>query len=118
MTADPMQAGSALNGAMGPYAATLLGSLRQTMDGARAEVMAARRATATRVDLDKARNDYLHAMVAYQQALTIYRLPTPPRLRDELRLLRGVLGDAHSPATLTATRPRSRGWGREAGFGR
>ena len=118
MTADPMEAGSALNGAMGPYAATLLGSLRQTMDGARAEVMAARRATATRTDLDKARNDYLLAMVAYQQALTVYRLPTPPRLRDELRLLRRVLGDAHSPTTLTATRPRSRGWGRGAGIGR
>ncbi|MDC5697781.1 hypothetical protein OO014_10955 [Intrasporangium calvum] len=95
MTTDQSAAGHAVSGAMGPDAANLLGSLRQSMDRAHTALMAARRATSGRTDLERARSDYLRAMVAYQQALAVFRLPVPPRLRDELRLLRRVTDVGH-----------------------
>ncbi|WP_353352871.1 hypothetical protein [Intrasporangium sp. DVR] len=101
---DPPDAGSAVTGSMGRDASHLLEALRHSMEEAREAVMEARRVPAAHTQLERARSDYLLAMLAYQRALTVYRLPTPPRLRDELRLLRSLTTSA-DPATLLARRP-------------
>lgn len=72
----------------------VLAELRRGMDLAREGVMAARRPPAGPSDLVEARADYLVAMLAYQEALSVYRLPIPPRLRDEVRLMRGLVSGA------------------------
>jgi len=74
--------------AMGRNSPQVLTDLREAMNLAQVTVMAARRPPAAPIKLKAARIDYLAAMVAYERALTICRLPVPPRLRDEVRLLR------------------------------
>jgi hypothetical protein len=66
----------------------VLTDLREVMNRARAAVMVARRPPVVPLQLSAARGDYLTAMLAYEQALTAFRLPVPHRLRDEARLLR------------------------------
>jgi hypothetical protein len=66
----------------------VLTDLREVMELARAAVMVARRPPSLPTRLSAARGDYLAAMMEYERALTAFRLPVPPRLRDEARLLR------------------------------
>jgi hypothetical protein len=72
----------------GPDLAEVLGELGDAMKLARKAFMVARRPPAGPIQLSTARDDYLAAMLAYEHALTVMRLPVPPRLRDEVRLLR------------------------------
>ncbi|MFC7598338.1 hypothetical protein ACFQU3_23720 [Terrabacter sp. GCM10028922] len=71
-----------------PDLAEVLSGLGEAMTLARRVFMAARRPPAGPMQLKNARDDYLATMLAYEQALTVMRLPVPPRLRDEVRLLR------------------------------
>jgi hypothetical protein len=104
MTTDPSDASSAVVGrALGPDGSLVLDALRQGMDQAREAVMAARRPPAGPTQLKDARETYLLAMLAYLRALSIYRLPVPPRLRDEVRLLRSLTAGA-DPTTVNASR--------------
>jgi hypothetical protein len=57
------------------------------MAAAHEAVMTARRPPAGQLELKAARRDYLGAIVDYERALNALRLPVPPRLRDEMRLL-------------------------------
>ena len=72
----------------------VLADLRDAMNLAQVAVMQARRPPATAVQLTAARGDYLAAMLVYQRALIYFRLPVPPRLRDEARLLRRLVAPA------------------------
>lgn len=76
----------------------LLRDLSEAMNAAQDEVMAARRAPATQLDLMAARRRYLATILAYQQVLTLCRLPIPHKLRDEARLLLRLVPDAVPPA--------------------
>jgi hypothetical protein len=66
----------------------VLTDLREVMNLARDAVMVARRPPSLPTRLSAARGDYLAAIMEYERALTAFRLPVPPRLRDEARLLR------------------------------
>lgn len=70
-----------------------LATLREAVSHAQEAVLAMRRSPADREQLATARREHLAAMLAYERALTSLRLPVPPRLRDELRLLRRVVPD-------------------------
>lgn len=74
--------------------------------------MAARRPPAGPSDLVEARADYLVAMLAYQEALSVYRLPIPPRLRDEVRLMRGLVSGARRLPVITGGSPQRAVWER------
>lgn len=67
---------------------SMLGWLSAEVRAAREQVAASRATTAVRGQLVPARQSLLRALEAYAAALTARRLPIPPRLRDELRLLR------------------------------
>jgi hypothetical protein len=69
----------------------LLAELHATMATAQAEVAAQRRPPSDAHLLAIARNHQVLAMIAYEEALTSLHLPVPPRLRDDLRLLRRVV---------------------------
>lgn len=66
----------------------VLGWLSADVRSAREQVAASRATTAVNGQLAAARQWLLRALEAYAAALTERRLPVPPRLRDELRLLR------------------------------
>jgi len=55
-------------------------------------MLVARRPPADRAELLRARVAQLAAMTRYEEALTSCRLPIPPQLRREARLLRRLLG--------------------------
>jgi len=69
-----------------------LPALRDMMNSAQRTVLVARLAPADAVQLRTARVAQLLAMTKYEQALTGCHLPIPPRLRQETRLLRRLLG--------------------------
>lgn len=85
----------------------LLRDLSEAMNAAQDEVMAARRAPATQLDLMAARRHYLATILAYQQVLTLCRLPIPHKLRDEARLLLRLVPDAVPQAGRPAHPPTS-----------
>lgn len=91
---------------MGVDGPDVLRDLSAAMKVALDAVRVARRAPATQLELMAARREYLATIVAYQQALTLFRLPIPHKLRDEARLLRRLVPDA-APAARPATAPRS-----------
>ena len=68
-----------------------LPGLRDTMRSAERTVMVARVAPSDAVQLRAARVAHLLPMTQYEQALTGCQLPTPPRLLQEVRLLRRLL---------------------------
>jgi hypothetical protein len=88
---DTEAAVTGLDSAMDPRGRHGLTALRDAMSSAREAVMTARAAPAGQIQLAAARRDHLAALSAYQQALTEFGLPIPPRLRDEARLLRRLL---------------------------
>ncbi len=67
-------------------------ALRDTMTRAQQTMLVARRPPADHVELRLARVAQLAAMTRYEEALTSCRLPIPPQLRREARLLRRLLG--------------------------
>lgn len=69
----------------------LLAELHAAMTSAQAEVAAHRRPPSDANLLTIARGHLVSAMTAYEEALTSLHLPVPPRLRDDLRLLRRVV---------------------------
>lgn len=69
----------------------LLADLCEAMTQAQAEVAAQRRPPSDPNLLAVARRQHVAAMIAYEQALNALHLPVPPRLRDDLRLLRRVV---------------------------
>lgn len=69
----------------------LLAELHAAMARAQAEVAAHRRPPSDANLLAIARGRLVMAMTAYEEALTSLNLPVPPRLRDDLRLMRRVV---------------------------
>jgi hypothetical protein len=69
----------------------LLADLREAMANAQLEVANQRRPPSDANLLSIARSHHVAAMIAYEEALTALHLPVPPRLRDDLRLLRRVV---------------------------
>jgi hypothetical protein len=69
----------------------LLADLREAMAAAQAEVANQRRPPSDPNLLAIARSHHVAAMIAYEEALNALHLPVPPRLRDDLRLLRRVV---------------------------
>ncbi|WP_140743919.1 hypothetical protein [Pedococcus bigeumensis] len=69
----------------------LLAELHEAMATAQAEVAAQRRPPSDANLLAIARSHHVLAMIAYEEALKSLHLPVPPRLRDDLRLLRRVV---------------------------
>ena len=69
----------------------LLAELHAAMTVAQAEVAAHRRPPSDATLLAIARGHHMMAMAAYEEALTSLHLPVPPRLRDDLRLLRRLV---------------------------
>ncbi len=69
----------------------MLAELHEVMATAQAEVASHRRPPSDPNLLAIARSHQVMAMIAYEEALTSLHLPVPPRLRDELRLLRRVV---------------------------
>jgi hypothetical protein len=69
-----------------------LPALLATMHSAQRTMLLARLLPSNAGDLRIARVAQLLAMTQYEQALTGCRLPIPPRLRQEVRLLRRLLG--------------------------
>ena len=69
----------------------LLANLRDALVEAEHEVAMQRRAPCDAHLLALARRHHYSALDAYEQALTALKLPVPPRLRDELRLLRRLV---------------------------
>lgn len=69
----------------------LLAELHAAMALAQAEVAAQRRPPSDPNVLAIARGRLVTAMADYEEALTSLHLPIPPRLRDDLRLLRRVV---------------------------
>jgi hypothetical protein len=68
-----------------------LTALRDTMNSAQRTVLLARLPPSDAAQLRVARVAQLLAMTQYEQALTSCRLPIPPRLLRESRLLRRLL---------------------------
>ena len=68
-----------------------LTAMRDAMNLAREKVLAARLPPSDQSQLRAARVEHLRAMSQYEQALTSCRLPIPPRLLQESRLLRRLL---------------------------
>lgn len=75
-----------------PGQSSTLGWLSADVRAAREQVAASRAAPYAKGQLLPARQWLLRALEAYTAALTARRLPIPPRLRDELRLLRRTRG--------------------------
>jgi hypothetical protein len=69
-----------------------LPALRDTMNSAQRTVLLARLPPSDAGELRCARVAQLLAMTQYEKALTGCRLPVPPRLLQEVRLLRRLLG--------------------------
>lgn len=69
-----------------------LTALRDAMNLAHQTVLAARFLPGEKVQLQSARVAHLLAMCRYERALNACGLPIPPRLRQEARLLRRLLG--------------------------
>ena len=69
----------------------LLADLREAMANAQVEVANQRRPPSDANLLAIARSHHVAAMIAYEEALNALHLPVPPRLRDDLRLLRRVV---------------------------
>jgi hypothetical protein len=69
----------------------LLAELHGAMAIAQAEVATQRRPPSDAGLLAIARSHHVLAMIAYEEALKSLHLPVPPRLRDDLRLLRRVV---------------------------
>ena len=69
----------------------LLATFRDTMNSAHQAVMSARRVPADPAGLRHAREAHLLAMTQYELALEKCRLPVPPQLHRESRLLRRLL---------------------------
>jgi len=69
----------------------LLAELHVAMSSAQAEVAARRRQPSDPTLLAVARGHHVTAMVAYEEALRSLHLPVPPRLRDDLRLMRRLV---------------------------
>ncbi len=69
-----------------------LPALRDTLESAQRAVWEARLPPADAGQLRLARVAHLLAMTQFEQALTRCRLPIPPRLLQEARLLRRLLG--------------------------
>jgi hypothetical protein len=65
--------------------------LRAAMLEAHARVVTCRQRPVDVPRLLAARRAYVCAMTAYEQALRALHLPVPPRLRDDLRLLRRLV---------------------------
>ncbi|WP_270887485.1 hypothetical protein [Pedococcus sp. 5OH_020] len=86
----PRPSSAAVTPALSRDSRQVLADLRQAMNVAQVLVMTARRPPVVAVQLSAARGDYLATVLAYERALTTFRLPVPPRLRDEARLLRGL----------------------------
>ena len=93
MTTMPTQAGS--NGVpprreqqLTSSGRVLLADLREAMATAQVEVANQRRPPSDANLLAIARSHHVAAMIAYEEALPALHLPVPPRLRDDLRLLR------------------------------
>jgi hypothetical protein len=72
----------------------LLLDLRAAMSTAHARVVDCRRPPVDLQQLLAARHEYVSAMVAYEKALCVLHLPVPPRLRDDLRLLRRLVASS------------------------
>lgn len=70
-----------------------LASCRESLRLARDEVGQQRRAAGTADKLRAAHQALLKAMESYAAELTARGLPTPPRLRDEIRLQRSMRRD-------------------------
>ena len=73
-----------------------LAELADDVRVARAEVAEQRMSPVTQPDLLSARQELLRVMEIYSAELTARRLPIPPQLRDDLRLLRDI---RRSPGT-------------------
>lgn len=69
----------------------LLADLREAMATAQVEVANQRRPPSDANLLAIARSHHVAAMIAYEEALNALHLPVPPRLRDDLRLLRRLV---------------------------
>lgn len=69
----------------------MLAELYEVMATAQAEVATQRRPPSDANLLAIARSHQVLAMIAYEEALKSLHLPVPPRLRDDLRLLRRVV---------------------------
>ena len=69
----------------------LLAELCEAMTAAQVEVANQRRQPSDANLLAMARNHHVATMIAYEEALNALHLPVPPRLRDDLRLLRRVV---------------------------
>ncbi|MDV3223504.1 hypothetical protein [Intrasporangium sp.] len=110
MTTDPPEPPPpGVDPTMGADATSVLSSLRDSMNEAREAVMVARRPPAGPTQLKDARGDYLATMLAYEQALNLYRLPVPRRLHDDIRLMRRLVSGA-GPAVTARYRPSGTTW--------
>jgi hypothetical protein len=70
-----------------------LAELAEDVRAARGEVTARRMSPVTQSSLISARQELLRVMEIYGDELVARRLPVPPQLRDELRLLRDIRRD-------------------------